>query len=96
MENYRRFASCSKLSPAYDMNPDCYGNGLNLNISDTENSQSLDLAREVAEFFRLDQLEADQIIDQVREAASRWRDEATNMDIPRQEQQRMESAFRFC
>ncbi|HUG66922.1 MAG TPA: type II toxin-antitoxin system HipA family toxin [Pirellulaceae bacterium] len=85
-----------KLSPAYDINPDCYGNGLNLNISDTDNSQSLDLAREVAEFFRLDQSEADQIIDQVRDAASRWRDEATNMDIPRHEQQMMESAFRFC
>ena len=85
-----------KLSPAYDINPDCYGNGLNLNISDTDNSQSLDLAREVAGFFRLDPFEAHQIIDQVRDAASRWRDEATNLGIPRHEQQMMESAFRFC
>lgn len=85
-----------KLSPAYDINPDCYGNGLNLNISDTDNSQSLDLVREVAEFFRLDRSEADEIIDQVREAASQWRHEATNMGIPRGEQQMMEPAFRFC
>ena len=85
-----------KLSPAYDINPDCYGNGLNLNISDTDNSQSLDLAREVAEFFRLDQSEADEIIDQVRDAVSRWRSEATGVGIPRGEQQMMEPAFRFC
>ena len=84
------------VSPAYDINPDCYGNGLNLNISDIDNSQSLDLAREVAAYFRLDRIEADQIIDQVRDAASRWRVEATNMGIPRHEQQRMEAAFRFC
>ena len=84
------------VSPAYDINPDCYGNGLNLTISDIDNSQSLDLAREVAAYFRLDRIEADQIIDQVRDAASRWRVEATNMGIPRHEQQRMEAAFRFC
>ncbi len=80
----------------YDINPDCYGIGLQLNISEIDNSQSLELAREVAAFFRLVQSQAEQIIEQVRDAVSRWRDEASNLNIPRHEQQTMESAFRFC
>ena len=41
------------LSPAYDINPNEYGKGLHLNISDKDNSLSLDLALEVAIYFRL-------------------------------------------
>ncbi len=33
-----------RLSPAYDINPSSDGNGLNLNISEHDNSQNLDLA----------------------------------------------------
>ena len=41
------------LSPAYDLNPDPDGTGLSLNISETDNALSFDLALEVAPFFRL-------------------------------------------
>ena len=35
------------LAPAYDMNPNHHGTGLKLNISETGNTQELELAREV-------------------------------------------------
>ena len=41
------------LSPAYDINPVSIGDGLKLNISESDNSQDLSLALEVAEYFRL-------------------------------------------
>ncbi|MEX1114016.1 MAG: HipA domain-containing protein, partial [Akkermansiaceae bacterium] len=41
------------LSPAYDLNSDPGGTGLSLNISETDNALSFDLALEVAPFFRL-------------------------------------------
>jgi serine/threonine-protein kinase HipA len=42
-----------KLSPAYDVNPNPKGTGLKLNISAHDNSLDLNLAIEVAPFFRL-------------------------------------------
>ena len=39
------------LSPAYDVNPEPLNKRLTLNISETDNSLSLALAREVAEIF---------------------------------------------
>ncbi len=41
------------LAPAYDLNPVATGNGLTLNISETENAQDLDLVLEVAAAFRV-------------------------------------------
>ncbi len=83
-----------RLSPAYDVNPDPTGNGLSLNISDTDNALSLDLALDVAGYFRLDRIQATSIIEQVKEAVSQWRAIASELGIPRREQQCMKSAFR--
>jgi len=82
-----------KLSPAYDINPDPQGNGLSLNLSDDDNSLSLDLAREVAEYFRLNHSQADSIIDEVRQAVAQWRVTANEIGIPRGEQEMMRRAF---
>lgn len=83
-----------KLSPAYDINPEPTGTGLHLNISETDNSLSLELAKEVAEFFRLDENEADEIIDEVKGAVTTWPDVASDFGINRGEQQQMRPAFR--
>jgi serine/threonine-protein kinase HipA len=83
-----------KLSPAYDVNPNPRGTGLHLNISETDNSLSLDLARDVAEFFRLKKAEAGAIVDQVVSAVGHWRRVAEEMGIPRGEQELMRRAFR--
>lgn len=85
-----------KLSPAYDINPEPTGTGLHLNISEDDSALDLDLARSVAEFFRLDEGQAEAIIDQVREAVSNWRAVACDTGIPRGEQETMAPAFRVA
>lgn len=81
------------LSPAYDINPNEYGKGLHLNISDKDNSLSLDLALEVAEYFRLEAANANQIVNQVKTAVGGWKKMATQYKIPKAEQDRMAKAF---
>ena len=81
------------LSPAYDINPDPDGRGLNLNISETDNSLSFDLALEVAPYFRLDGAGASKIMKAVKDAVAGWRDVASSCGISRSEQEAMEPAF---
>ncbi len=80
------------LSPAYDINPVRSGDGLKLNISETDNALSLELAREVSEQFRVG--DPDAIIDEVVTAVKKWREIAAELRLPQREQDRMESAFR--
>ncbi len=82
-----------RLSPAFDLNPEPSGTGLALNISELDNSLDLDLARQVAPYFRLSKSTVDAIIEQVTEAVSHWRSIATQYAISRAEQQRMQPAF---
>lgn len=81
------------LSPAYDINPNEYGKGLHLNISDKDNSLDLGLAIEVAEYFRIDTNTADKIIDQTNKAVSNWSALAKKYKIPSAEINRMLDAF---
>lgn len=81
------------LSPAYDINPNEYGKGLHLNISDKDNSLSLDLALEVAEYFRLSAGKANEIINQVKNAVGEWKSVAVKYKITKAEQERMTQAF---
>jgi len=82
------------LSPAYDVNPTTPANGLHLNITDSDNRLNYELAVEVVPFFRLTRRKAQEIVDEVRQAVSRWRHVATSLNIGREEQALMESAFR--
>ena len=81
------------LSPAFDINPNEMGTGLSLNISENDNSLSLDLALEVKEDFRLNKDEAEKIIDEIGNKVSDWKTIAGKYDIPKTEQFRMENAF---
>ncbi len=83
------------LSPAFDINPVAEGDGLKLNISDSDNSQDLILAKSVAEYFRVKSLKAASIIDEVIHAVKNWRTEAKILGIPESEQNRMARAFRI-
>lgn len=58
------------LSPAYDMNPVATADGLELNISEYDNAQDLDLAKEVAPYFRMTAREAGEIVSEVVAAAN--------------------------
>lgn len=82
-----------RLSPAYDINPNEFGKGLSLNISDTDNSLDLELALEVAGLFRLDDKNANKIIKQVTTAVSEWKKITAKYKISKAEQERMNAAF---
>jgi serine/threonine-protein kinase HipA len=81
------------LSPAYDLNPDPTGTGLSLNISETDNALSFDLAMEVASYFRLKQPAAEAILREVKDAVGTWKKHASNLGITRTEQEIMAAAF---
>lgn len=84
------------LSPAYDINPVSYGaeTGLSLNISDTDNSLSFEVALSVAEFFRVDDSRARETVSEVVAAVSQWPEVASGHSLGREEQDRMRPAFK--
>lgn len=81
------------LSPAYDMNPADKASGLSINISEDDNSLDLDLAKEVAEYFRIDSRKSDQIILKVTSVVKEWRSVANYIGISKSEQEIMSGAF---
>lgn len=82
-----------ELSPAYDINPNENGSGLKLNISETDNALEIDLAIEVAPYFRIKNDKAMQIVESVKEAVSKWRTIATQYKISKNDQELMSRAF---
>ena len=85
-----------RLSPAFDMNPNPCGNGLSLNISDSSNEQSLEVALDVCADFRLEQERAKKIISKIRTEVSKWPDLAKQLRISKTEQARMKEAFKVA
>lgn len=85
-----------RLSEAYDMNPMPWSDGLKLNITESDNALDLELAREVARFFRLSLAEADEIIENFIGIVSQWRTIANGLGLPLREQERMAEAFRLA
>ncbi len=83
------------LAPAYDLNPDPHGEGLRLNISESDNAQDLGLVMDVAPFFRVKPTRARKIIGEVVSAVRGWRNLAKARGLSRSEQDRMEPAFRW-
>ena len=84
------------LSPAYDLNPVPYGEGLKLNISEADNSQDLDLVREVSPYFRLRSERAEEVLQEVVSAVRTWREVAAGMGLCAREQDQMAGAFRVA
>lgn len=83
------------LSPAYDINPSIYKNGLALNIDMDNNSLDFDLAKSVGTFFQLNTQKMNSIIKEVQLAVSSWRKIANQIGISRTEQEKMAKAFIF-
>jgi serine/threonine-protein kinase HipA len=81
------------LSPAYDLNPNEYGQGLSINITDTDNTLDISLAMEIAGFFRLPEQRALAILKKVENAVGNWRKIASAYKIPKAEQEMMLPAF---
>ncbi len=83
-----------RLSPAYDMNPVRDATGLALNIDERDNALDFDLARSVADIFRVSAAQQREIFAEVREALSSWQTVAAKFGIGKAERERMASAFR--
>ncbi|MEY4541016.1 MAG: hypothetical protein RLZZ306_2773, partial [Bacteroidota bacterium] len=81
------------LSPAYDINPIETGTGLKLNISENDNALDLDLALEVAPFFRVNQPQAKRITAEIKAVVSTWQTVANKYRIGRNEQEMINRAF---
>ena len=82
-----------RLSPLYDVNPDPYGRGLSLNISEEDNSLDFNIALEQAGFFHLDNRQALLFREQIRDAVAGWRDTALKYGISQASIERMKPAF---
>lgn len=82
------------LSPAYDLNPSEYGEGLSLNITEHDNALDYALALEIAPFAGISENIAKQIIQHTKDVVSQWRGLAMSYHISRDEQEILAKAFR--
>ena len=83
-----------ELSPAYDINPNEMADGLSLNISADNNALDFDLAKSVAQDFRVTPKRADEIIAKIKTETRAWETAAEKIGITRAERQRMGNAFK--
>lgn len=82
-----------RLSPAYDLNPSVDRKELTLAINEVETACDVRVALEACREYGLSRSEAEGILADVRSAVGTWRREATDLGIPRGEQERMAEAF---
>lgn len=83
-----------RLSPVYDLNPQPWGTGLALNVTESSNALDLDLAVEVAGYFRIAPQRRDTLLKQIRKTVLEWEPLARRQGIQPQEIDRMRPAFR--
>ena len=83
-----------RLSPLYDVNPSNDNkNVLSTYITEYDNSQSLDLALEVSEYFDIMLETAKNIITDIKKQTAQWRLVAQNLGLSKSEINKMEDAF---
>lgn len=82
-----------RLSPAFDMNPTPWGQGLSLNITENNNALDISLAMEVASYFRDSSKRSQTILDKTKDVASDWKLRAEKAKFPKAEINRMSPAF---
>lgn len=81
------------LSPAYDMNPSTGRQELSIAIDEVNATCDIGIALRAASSYGLGEADANTIVSEVRTAVTKWRDEATDLGIPKTEQNRMQAAF---
>jgi serine/threonine-protein kinase HipA len=84
-----------RLSPAYDINPSIDKDGLALNIDMEYNALDFDLAKSVGEYFMLNIKQMEEILTQIISVVSKWRMYANAIGITKNEQEMMQTAFKF-
>lgn len=83
-----------ELSPAYDINPNPSGRGLSLNINDKSNALSLQLAMDIAPYFKIPKIAEKKIINEIVNIVKEWRVVAKKFHIRASEQSQMAEAFK--
>jgi len=81
------------LSPAYDINPSNDRNELSLAINEVDATCDVSIALEARADYGLSKIEADHVLAEVTKAVGAWRAEATELRIPKAEQDLMAAAF---
>ncbi|KVV14372.1 type II toxin-antitoxin system HipA family toxin [Flavobacterium sp. TAB 87] len=81
------------LSPAYDLNPSIDKDGLALNMDMDNNFLDFELAKSVGEYFRLDNNQMEDVINQVESSVRHWKVIAKEIGISRGEIELIEKAF---
>lgn len=81
------------LSPAYDLNPQPHRSGLALNINEFSNALDLDLAMDVAKYFRLSSDQASRHLKHIGTVVKKWKTLAREQGISKSEIDRMRPAF---
>lgn len=85
-----------KLSPLYDVNPSPDNkNALSTYITQTDNSQDLQLVLSVCEYFDLTTNDAKIIINDFKKTMKNWQNVAKQLGLGKSEIDKMESAFRL-
>ncbi|WP_462418897.1 type II toxin-antitoxin system HipA family toxin [Kytococcus sp. Marseille-QA3725] len=82
-----------RLSPAFDLNPVPMAGDFATDVESPGEADRLDAALRHAEFFRLTDTRAGEVLAEVREAVSGWRDLARAAGLSEGEIRRMEPAF---
>ncbi|TCK84960.1 type II toxin-antitoxin system HipA family toxin [Albibacterium bauzanense] len=83
-----------RLSPAFDINPSIDKGGLALNIDTENNLLDINLAKSIGVHCRLSEKKMNEIIEEVKNAVSSWREIAKGIGISRSEQILMAAAFK--
>lgn len=82
------------LSPMYDVNPEPYGDELSLNVDETNNRISIELAMSVAERFGISKKDADVISQEIRKTVKgHWAYLAKSCGLSRSQIEAMRPAF---
>ena len=84
-----------RLSPAYDINPSIDKNGLALNVDMDNNALDFELAKSVGQFFQLNKVQMDKILNEIVMVTEDWRALASKLGISRADQETMSAAFRL-
>lgn len=84
-----------QLSPAYDINPSIDKDGLAINIDMDSNDLDFKLAKSVGHYFRLNNSEMDQILNEVQTSVKNWKTLAQKIGLSHSEQELMKMAFRI-
>lgn len=86
-----------RLSPLYDVNPSPFGDSLALNVSDTDNSISIELALEISEYFGFSLAQARQEVEEmIKTIGDNWRRIAEQYKLSHSSIEYMQPAFALC